>query len=212
MSTTFNTASAELSAPSIILTCASVLSVTAATLISLAHGWDYTFAVLGACATSILLASLYWLELPSDRTGDRAAALVVGTLAAALLCVYAFAKIDCSVLPTHGSLVGLTAGFALFVLLPARYVLDRAQAMRNAAGLMLLVLALAPVALETRHPSRQRPNFASRSPLLRIRRRRSRRRLGRIWRLVRGKYGSLTKMVSSSTAMAAASRNAAHST
>ena len=147
MSNTLNTASVELSARSVVVTGAGALSVAAATLVALAHGWDYSYAVLAGCAASVLLAWLCWIELPAERTGDRAAALLAGTLGAALLCVYALAKVDRGLLPTHGSLVGLTAGFVMFVLLPARYVLNRAHAIPNAAGLMLFALALAPITL-----------------------------------------------------------------
>ena len=147
MSNTLNTASVELSARSVVVTGAGALSVAAATLIALAHGWDYSYAVLAGCAASVLLAWLCWIELPAERTGDRAAALLAGTLGAALFCVYALAKVDRGLLPTHGSLVGLTVGLVVFVLQPARYVLNRAQAMPNAAGLMLSALALAPVTL-----------------------------------------------------------------
>ena len=147
MSTALNNSSSELSISSIITTSAGALAVAAATLISLSLGWDYFFAVPAGCAVSILLAWLCWLELPRERTGDRAAAALAGTLAGALLCVYASAKFNRGLLPAHGALTGLTVGLVIFVLLPARYVLVRAQAMPNAGGLMLFALALAPITL-----------------------------------------------------------------
>jgi C-terminal processing protease CtpA/Prc len=147
MSTALNTSSSELSASSVIMTGAGALAIAAATLISLCLGWDYFFAVQAGCATSLLLAWLCWHELPAERTGDRAAAALAGTLAGALLCVYVLAKFDRGLLPIHGALAGLTVGFVMFVLLPARYVLARAQAMPNAGGLMLFALTLAPITL-----------------------------------------------------------------
>ena len=115
MSTALNTSSSEVSASAVIMTGAGALAVAATTLISLSLGWDYFFAVQAESATSILLAWLCWHELPAERTGDRAAAALAGTLAAALLCVYAFAKLDRRLLPSHGALTGLTLSFALFV-------------------------------------------------------------------------------------------------
>ena len=82
------------------------------------------------------------------RIGDRASA-ALGTMAVALLCVYALSRLDWRPLEINGALAGLAVGLVLFALIPARYVLHRAQALPNAAALMLLALVLTPVALLT---------------------------------------------------------------
>src|SRR5262249_60724210 len=88
MSTTSHSESAELSARSVIVTAAGALAVAVATLVSLAHGWDYRFAVQAGCAITTLLAGLCWLELSPERIADRAAALLPGTPAGTLRGIY----------------------------------------------------------------------------------------------------------------------------
>src|SRR5262249_28335739 len=121
-------------------------AVAVATLVSLAHGWDYRLAVQTGCAITILLAWLCWLELSPERIADRAAALLAGTLAGTLLCIYVLAMFPFG-LPMHGAFVGLTLGLVMFALIPVRYVLDRAHAFPNARGLMLFAVAVAPLTL-----------------------------------------------------------------
>jgi C-terminal processing protease CtpA/Prc len=147
MSTALNLSNAELSARSVLVTGAGALVVAAATLICLAQGWDYFYAVPAGCAMSMLLAWLCWREVPFERTGDRAAVLLAGTLAATLFCVYTLTKLDRGLLPMRGALAGVTLGFVLCILVPGRYVLNRARAMPNAGGLMLFAVAVAPLAL-----------------------------------------------------------------
>lgn len=147
MSRTISTASPELSASAVVVTGASVFAVAAITLCALTNAWDYTLAVEVGSAAGVLLCLLFWLDTPAERIGDRAAAALAGTLAAGLLCVYALPKLGLRSLESYDTLAGVTIGALLIVLLPARYVLRRAQALPYAAGLMLVALAFVPVAL-----------------------------------------------------------------
>jgi hypothetical protein len=142
-----NLPSNEFTGRTVIVAGTWLLCVIGPALFAMIYGADYLFAVMAGCGVVIVLAWLRWSMLSSQRIGDRAVVCVNGALAAGLLCLYGLVKFNWPKPPAHSELLGLIMALALFILLPVRYILCRAQLIPNVAALMLVALALIPLTM-----------------------------------------------------------------
>jgi carboxyl-terminal processing protease len=113
--------------------------------LALLSGWHYALAVLLGGASAVVFARWTWRALPEHRVGDRAAVAFAGTIAAALLTVYAFDWFDWHVLGLNDAAAGAIVGALLLTAGPARLAIRQAALAPCAAGCGLACLALVPV-------------------------------------------------------------------
>lgn len=134
---------AELAASSLFTVGAAAALVGGLSLVALTQGWDYRLAVMLGTILAAALARARWRALPAARVADRLVAAFAGTFAAGLFCVYASDWLDWRPLGVDDAVAGTTVGLLLLAV-PVRRLLQHASNVPVAAGLAVVLLALAP--------------------------------------------------------------------
>jgi len=135
---------AELSVVTIPLVVACGALVACPTLVALTHGWDYRLAVMLGAVLATALACLGWRMVAATRIADRLVLVLAGTLAAALVAVYASDWFDWTPLGLDDALPGMAIGLLLLAVGPVRQALRHEARLPTVVGVALIALALAP--------------------------------------------------------------------